>query len=147
MGARLVHHDNPCLRERRRANAWRRVCDGVNRSERSGTHVGAPTGTIPASTELLTAQPETNEAHVAIQYRSKDGREWWVTLEAPGKVLSVSPDLEKSGALLPEHQIRIVFTSGDQQFSEEYTEFAALEDLSEGDLNEWFEAAQKGEGL
>ena len=84
---------------------------------------------------------------MAIQYRSKDGREWWVTLEAPGKILSVPPDLEKSGALLPEHQIRIVFTSGDERLSEEYTELAALEDLSEDDLDEWFEAAQKGEGL
>ena len=89
----------------------------------------------------------TIEAHVAIRYQAEDGREWWVTLEAPGKVLSVSPDLEKSGALLPEHQIQIVFASGEERYSEEYTELAALEDLSEADLREWFEAARKGEGI
>ena len=84
---------------------------------------------------------------MAIRYQSQDGKEWWVTLEAPGKVLSVSPDLEKSGALLPEHQIQIVFSSGEERYAEEYTELAALEDLSEGDLNEWFEAARKGDGI
>ena len=82
-----------------------------------------------------------------IQYQSEDGREWWVTLEAPGKVLSVSPELEKSGGLLPEHQIQIVFTSGEERYAEEYTELALLEDLSESDLREWFEAARKGEGI
>ena len=84
---------------------------------------------------------------MAIRYRSKDGREWWVTLEAPGKVLSVPPELEKSGGLLPEHQIQIVFTSGEESYSEEYTELAALEDLSEAHLEEWFEAARKGAGI
>ena len=84
---------------------------------------------------------------MAIQYQSQDGRQWWVTLEAPGKVLSVAPELEKSGALLPEHQIQIVFTSGDERLCEEYTELAALEDLSRRELDEWFEAARKGEGL
>ena len=84
---------------------------------------------------------------MAIRYQSQDGREWWVTLEAPGKVLSVSPDLEKSGGMLPEHKIQIVFTSGEERYAEEYTELAALEDLSPGDLNEWFESARKGEGI
>jgi hypothetical protein len=84
---------------------------------------------------------------VAVRYRSEDGSEWLVTLEAPGKVLSVSPDLEKSGALLPEHQVRIVFSSGEQRLSEEYTELARLEDLSQDDLREWFQAARKGEGV
>ena len=84
---------------------------------------------------------------MAIRYQSQDGREWWVTLEAPGKILSVSPDLEKSGALLPEHQIQIVFTCGDERLAEEYTELALLEDLTPGDLDEWFEAAQKGDGV
>ena len=84
---------------------------------------------------------------MAIRYRSEDGKEWWVTLESPGKLFSVSPDLEKSGAMLPEHQIRIVFTSGEECYSDEYTEFAALEDLSEGDLAEWLAAARSGHGL
>ena len=84
---------------------------------------------------------------MAIRYQSQDGREWWVTLDAPGKVFSVAPELERSGAMLPEHQIQIVFTSGDERYAEEYTEFAALEDLTEKDLQEWFEAARKGEGL
>src|SRR5215218_2658898 len=75
-------------------------------------------------------RPATEEAHVAIRYQSQDGREWWVTLEAPGKVLSVAPELEKSGALLPEHQIQIVFTSGEERYAEEYTELSLLEDLS-----------------
>jgi hypothetical protein len=84
---------------------------------------------------------------VAIQYVSEDGREWMVTLEAPGKVLSVPPSLEKSGANLPEHQLQIVFTSGDETYSEEYTALRALEDLSEGNLKEWFEAARRGDGV
>lgn len=82
-----------------------------------------------------------------IVYRSEDGREWGVTLDSPGKVLSVSPDLEKSGALLPENEVRIVFTSGEETLSEEYTALSRLEDLSEEELAEWFEAARKHEGL
>lgn len=82
-----------------------------------------------------------------IVYRSHDGREWVVTLEAPGKLLSVSPDLEKSGALLPGHEVRIVFTSGEQSISEEYTALARLEDLTDDELDEWFEAAHKQKGL
>lgn len=80
-------------------------------------------------------------------YRSPDGREWIVTLEAPGRILSVPPDLEKSGALLPEHQVKIVFTSGDETLGEEYTEMALLDDLTEDDLTEWFEAAVRGRGV
>lgn len=80
-------------------------------------------------------------------YTDSDGREWKVTLEAPGKLMSVDPDLEKSGAMLPEHEIRIVFTSGDASFSEEYTAMTPLEDLSDEDLDEWYEAAMRGEGV
>lgn len=80
-------------------------------------------------------------------YRSRDGREWVVTLEAPGKVLSVDPELERSGALLPEHEIRIVFTSGEESISEEYTALAMLDDLSGSELDEWFEAARRQKGL
>ncbi len=82
-----------------------------------------------------------------VVYRSDDGREWVVTLDSPGKILSVSPDLERSGALLPEHEVRIVFTSGEESLSEEYTELALVEDLTQEDLDEWFEAARKGEGI
>ena len=82
-----------------------------------------------------------------VSYRSKDGRDWEVTLNSPGSLMSVPPDLEKSGAMLPEHQVRIVFTSGEEEYSEEYTELAQLEDLTDDDLTEWFEAAVKGEGL
>jgi hypothetical protein len=84
---------------------------------------------------------------VAILYTAEDGTEWLVTLEAPGKVLSVPPSLEKSGALIPEHQLQIVFTSGDESYSEEYTALSSLEDLSDSELKEWFEAARKGEGI
>ena len=80
-------------------------------------------------------------------YTSDDGRDWTVTLEAPGKVLSVPPSLEKSGALLPEHELRIVFRSGAVTLSEEYTALTPLEDLSEEDLREWFEAARNATGL
>jgi hypothetical protein len=80
-------------------------------------------------------------------YTAEDGREWIVTLESPGKVLSVPPSLEKSGALLPEHEVRIVFTSGETEVSEEYTALTPLEDLSEEELEEWFEAAIAGTGL
>ncbi len=82
-----------------------------------------------------------------MNYRARDGRDWEVTREAPGKVLSVAPALERSGALLPEHQVQIVFTSGEERYSEEYTELAPLEDLSEGELEEWLHAAQEGKGV
>lgn len=81
------------------------------------------------------------------RYRSEDGKEWVVTLEAPGEVLSVPESLEKSGALLPEHAVQIVFTSGAESLSEEYTALTRLEDLDEDELQDWFEAARKGEGL
>lgn len=84
---------------------------------------------------------------MAVRYQSEDGREWWVTLEAPGRVMSVSPDLEKSGAMLPEHQVQIVFTSGEERFSEEYTELSELEALSPGEMDEWFKAARRGRGV
>lgn len=84
---------------------------------------------------------------MARTYRSDDGQQWKVTLEAPGKVMAVDPSLEKSGALLPEHAVYIVFTSGDQRYEEEYTELAALEDLSDGDLAEWYRAVRRGEGV
>ena len=80
-------------------------------------------------------------------FRGNDGREWDVTLDAPGKVLSVDPELEKSGALLPEHQVQIVFSSGDERYSEEYTEMSLLEDLSEDELQEWLDAARRGRGV
>ncbi|CAN5794746.1 hypothetical protein BH23GEM6_BH23GEM6_02000 [soil metagenome] len=80
-------------------------------------------------------------------YRSDDGREWTVTLDSPGKILSVQPSLERSGANLPEHQIRIVFTSGEDSLSEEYTAFTLVEDLSDDDLREWFDAATEGRGV
>lgn len=82
-----------------------------------------------------------------MRYRAKDGREWEVSLEAPGKVLSVSPELEKSGALLPEHQLQIVFTDGEERYAEEYTEMSPLEDLSENELEEWLTAARRGKGV
>lgn len=84
---------------------------------------------------------------MARRYQAPDGREWLVTLESPGKVMSVPASLEKSGALLPEHEVRIVFTSGSESISQEYTELAPVEDLSEDDLREWWEAASQERGL
>lgn len=84
---------------------------------------------------------------MARTYRAPDGRDWLVTLEAPGKVMSVPPSLEKSGAMLPEHEVRIVFSSGEESISEEYTELAAVEDLSDDDLREWWQAAKEHRGL
>jgi hypothetical protein len=80
-------------------------------------------------------------------YSAEDGREWQVTLESPAKVFSVPASLEKSGALLPEHEVRIVFTSNGETRSHEYTAMTPLEDLSEEDLKEWFDAASTGRGL
>lgn len=80
-------------------------------------------------------------------YRAPDGRDWIVTLESPGRILSVPPSLEKSGAMLPEHQVQIVFTSGDDRMSEEFTELSSVEDLSEEDLREWWEAAREAKGI
>lgn len=84
---------------------------------------------------------------MARTYRAPDGRDWLVTLESPGKVMSVPPSLEKSGALLPEHEVRIVFSAGEERISQEYTELAAVEDLSDDDLREWWEAAKEHRGL
>jgi hypothetical protein len=96
---------------------------------------------------LVISSHREREETVPTTYRSEDGREWEVTLESPGSVMSVPPSLEKSGALLPEHEVRIVFSSEGESISEEYTELAALEDLSENDLEEWFRAAREGHGL
>lgn len=80
-------------------------------------------------------------------YTAPDGREWVVTLESLGTVLAVPPSLEKSGALLPEHEVRIVFSSEGEVVSQEYTAMTPLEDLSDDDLQEWLDAARKGAGL
>ena len=40
-------------------------------------------------------------------YRSQDGREWDVTLDAPGKLLSVAPELERRELLLQEANGRL----------------------------------------
>ena len=80
-------------------------------------------------------------------FRSDDGRTWTVTLEGAGPGLSGPPELENAGGMLPEESVRIVFRSGDETLSEEYTGLAAAEDLSEGDLRRWFEAAARGGGL
>ena len=79
-------------------------------------------------------------------YTAEDGREWKVTLEAPGKVLSVPPSLEKSGGMIPEHEVRIIFRSGELEVSNEYTAMTPLEDLSDEDIEEWLQAALKGSG-
>lgn len=84
---------------------------------------------------------------MATRFRSQDGMEWEVTLDAPGQVMSVAPELERSGAMLPEHAVRIVFTSGDTQVSDEYTAMTPVEDLSDDELDEWFQAARRGQGL
>ena len=80
-------------------------------------------------------------------YTAEDGREWKVTLEAPGKALSVPESLEKSGALLPEHQTQIVFESGEERYGAEYVAMTPLEDLSDDELAEWLESAMGEEGL
>ncbi len=83
-----------------------------------------------------------------VLYTAEDGTEWRVTLEAPGKVLSVPASLEKSGALLPEHELRIVFARGDdEEYSAEYTALTPLEDLSDDELEQWLESARGGEAL
>lgn len=82
-----------------------------------------------------------------MRFREEDGREWEVSLDAPGKVLSVAPELERSGALLPQNQVQIVFESGDERYSEEYVGMSLLEDLSQAELQEWLDAARRGEGV
>ncbi|HEX2189138.1 MAG TPA: hypothetical protein VHG51_09595 [Longimicrobiaceae bacterium] len=80
-------------------------------------------------------------------FRAEDGRVWTVSLEGSGIGLSGPPALENAGGMLPEESVRIVFRSGDDTLSEEYTGLTAVEDLSEGDLRDWFEAASEGRGL
>lgn len=80
-------------------------------------------------------------------FRSDDGREWIATLEAPGSVMRVPPEMENVGGMLPEEAIQIVFRSGEDTLREEYTGLTMLEDLSDDDLREWFRAAQRGRGL
>jgi hypothetical protein len=81
------------------------------------------------------------------RYRSKDGREWRVTLEDPALALGGPPTVPKSGGLPPQEGVRIVFTSGDMQYSEEYFGLSEPEDLSPEELDEWFEAAKRGKGV
>lgn len=81
------------------------------------------------------------------RFRSRDGREWTVALEAPEVVLHVDPALRNVGARLPEETVRIVFRSGEEALSEEYTGLAAVEDLSDDDLQRWLDAAERGGGL
>jgi len=78
-------------------------------------------------------------------FRSEDGRAWTVSLEGSG--LDLGSGVENAGGMLPTEAVRIVFRSGDETLSEEYTGLAAVEDLSDGDLRDWFEAAQRGRGL
>ena len=80
-------------------------------------------------------------------FRSEDGRVWTVTLEGSRIGMSGPRAVENAGGMLPEEAVRIVFSSGDETISEEYTGLAAVEDLSEGDLREWFESARRGGGL
>ena len=80
-------------------------------------------------------------------YTDPEGREWKVTLDAPGKVLAVEPPLERSGAMLPQHEVRIVFSSGDDEYSQEYTSLTPLEELSDEELQEWLEGSRSGHGL
>ena len=82
-----------------------------------------------------------------VKFVDESGDEWIVTLEAHGKVLSVDPEFENSGGNLPEHALQIVFRRGEVEYSEEYTGLSALDDLSDDDLAEWLDAAQKGEGV
>lgn len=81
------------------------------------------------------------------RFVSDDGREWIVSLEGvlPGQ--SGPRVMENAGAMLPEESVRIVFRSGEETVSEEYTGLAAVEDLSESDLREWLESAREGKGL
>lgn len=85
--------------------------------------------------------------HGQTTFRSDDGREWIVTLEAPGSVMYVPPELENSGGMLPEDAVRIVFRSGEQMLGEEYTSLTPVEDLDHDGLRRWFEAARRGRGL
>lgn len=78
-------------------------------------------------------------------FRSEDGRAWTVSLEGSG--ISLGSGVENAGGMLPTEAIRIVFRSGEATLSEEYTGLAAVEDLSDGDLRDWFEAAARGRGL
>jgi hypothetical protein len=80
-------------------------------------------------------------------FRTEDGRAWTVSLEGSGIGFSGPPELENAGGMLPTETVRIVFRSGDRELSEEYTGLAAVEDLSESDLQNWFEAAERGRGL
>jgi hypothetical protein len=80
-------------------------------------------------------------------FRTEDGRAWTVSLEGSGIGFSGPPELENAGGNLPTETVRIVFRSGDRELSEEYTGLAAVEDLSESDLRDWFEAAERGRGL
>lgn len=80
-------------------------------------------------------------------FRSEDGRAWTVSLEGSGIGAGGPPEMENAGGMLPGEAVRIVFRSGEAALSEEYTGLAAVEDLSEGDLRSWFEAAARGRGL
>lgn len=81
------------------------------------------------------------------RWRSPDGREWIVSLDVPGSIMPVAPELDNAGAMLPEEAVNIVFRSGGETLREEYTMLAEVADLSDGQLTEWYEAAKRGKGL
>lgn len=81
------------------------------------------------------------------RFRSEDGREWTAALESPGSVMQVLPEMENVGGMLPQEAVRIVFRSGDEVVSEEYTGLSAVEEMSESELREWLDAARRGKGL
>lgn len=80
-------------------------------------------------------------------YRDREGREWRVTLETPGEAMAVPPELAHGGVFVPQEEIRIAFTSGEERYDEEYTGLKGLDELSEDDLQEWLDAARQGEGI
>lgn len=94
---------------------------------------------------VLELEPLTTllEAEMGTHFTDPDGREWQVTLESLGLTTDVMAEFEKSGAQLPHHAAQIVFRSGSETLTDEYTAMTPVVDLDDDDLEEWFHAARK----
>jgi len=83
------------------------------------------------------------EMEMGNRFTDESGREWRVSLEMLGLTEESMGRFQTSGAQLPHLAAQIVFRSGDEVLTEEYTSLTPVKDLDKGDLKQWYRAARK----
>jgi len=83
------------------------------------------------------------EMEMGNRFNDESGREWRVSLEMLGLTEESMGRFQTSGAPLPHLAAQIVFRSGDEVLTEEYTSLTPVKDLDEADLKQWYRAARK----